>query len=119
MIKRFLIFTFCMLALMANAQDVTITGSVTDVNQEPLLGVNIKLKGTTTGVVSDMDGNFSIKGPKGATLIFSYIGMQTQEVVFNGQPLKVVLRDDAQALDEVVVVGYGSMRKKDLTGSVI
>ena len=119
MIKRLLIFTFCMLALMANAQDVTITGSVTDVNQEPLLGVNIKLKGTTTGVVSDMDGNFSIKGPKGATLIFSYIGMQTQEVVFNGQPLKVVLRDDAQALDEVVVVGYGSMRKKDLTGSVI
>ena len=73
MIKRLLFFTFCMLALMANAQDVTITGSVTDVNQEPLLGVNIKLKGTTTGVVSDMDGNFSIKGPKGATLIFSYI----------------------------------------------
>lgn len=50
MIKRLLIFTFCMLALMANAQDVTITGSVTDVNQEPLLGVNIKLKGTTTGL---------------------------------------------------------------------
>lgn len=119
MYKKFLFLIFCVCTLIANAQDVMITGSVTDVNGEPLLGVNIKVKGTSTGVVSDMDGNFSFKGRKGSVLVFSYIGMETQEVVYEGRPLKVVLKDDSQALDEVVVVGYGSMRKKDLTGSVI
>lgn len=119
MYKKILFLIFCVCTLIANAQDVMITGSVTDVNGEPLLGVNIKVKGTSTGVVSDMDGNFSFKGRKGAVLVFSYIGMETQEVVYEGRPLKVVLKDDSQALDEVVVVGYGSMRKKDLTGSVI
>lgn len=119
MYKKFLFLIFCVCTLIANAQDMVITGSVADVNGEPLLGVNIKVKGTSIGVVSDMDGNFSLKGRKGVTLVFSYIGMETQEIAYEGRPLKVVLRDDSQALDEVVVVGYGSMRKKDLTGSVI
>ena len=96
-----------------------IKGTVIDANNDPLLGVTIMVKGTTTGTITDVDGNFSIKGKTGETLIVSYIGMQTQEVVFRGQPLKIMLKDDAQALEEVVVVGYGTMRKKDLTGSVI
>lgn len=119
MSKKILFLFFCVFALAVHSQNVVIKGSVTDVNQEPLLGVNIKVKGTTTGTITDIDGNFSINGPKGATLVVSYIGMVTQEVQYKGQPLKIVLKDDAQALEEVVVVGYGTMRKKDLTGSVV
>ena len=118
MSKKILFLFFCVFALAAHSQNVVIKGSVTDVNKEPLLGVNIKVKGTSTGTITDIDGNFSINGPKGATLVISYIGMVTQEVEYKGQPLNVVLKDDSQALEEVVVVGYGSMRKKDLTGSV-
>ena len=119
MSKRILFLFFCVFALAAHSQNVVIKGSVTDVNKEPLLGVNIKVKGTSTGSITDIDGNFSINGPKGATLVISYIGMVTQEVEYKGQPLNVVLKDDSQALEEVVVVGYGTMRKKDLTGSVV
>ena len=119
MSKRILFLFFCVFALAAHSQNVVIKGSVTDVNKEPLLGVNIKVKGTSTGTITDIDGNFSINGPKGATLVISYIGMVTQEVEYKGQPLNVVLKDDSQALEEVVVVGYGTMRKKDLTGSVV
>ena len=119
MSKKILFLFFCVFALAAHSQNVVIKGSVTDVNKEPLLGVNIKVKGTSTGTITDIDGNFSINGPKGATLVISYIGMVTQEVEYKGQPLNVVLKDDSQALEEVVVVGYGSMRKKDLTGSVV
>lgn len=119
MSKKILFLFFCVFALAAHSQNVVIKGSVTDVNKEPLLGVNIKVKGTSTGTITDIDGNFSINGPKGATLVISYIGMVTQEVEYKGQPLNVVLKDDSQALEEVVVVGYGTMRKKDLTGSVV
>lgn len=119
MLKKILFLFFCVFALAAHSQNVTMKGSVTDVNNEPLLGVNIMVKGTTTGTITDIDGNFSINGPQGSTLVISYIGMVTQEIVYKGEPLKVVLKDDAQALDEVVVVGYGTMRKKDLTGSVV
>lgn len=119
MIKRFLFLFFVFFALIARSQNIAITGTVTDVNKEPLMGVNVLIKGTTTGVITDLDGNFSLQGKKGSTLVFSYVGMVSQEVVFNGTPLSVVLKDDAKALEEVVVVGYGTMRKKDLTGSVI
>lgn len=119
MSRKILFLILCVFALTAHSQNVAIKGSVTDVNQEPLLGVNVIVKGTSTGTITDIDGNFSISGPKGATLVISYIGMVTQEVTYKGEPLKIVLKDDAQALDEVVVVGYGTMRKKDLTGSVV
>ena len=92
---------FLILCVFALTQNVAIKGSVTDVNQEPLLGVNVMVKGTSTGTITDIDGNFSISGPKGATLVISYIGMVTQEVTYKGEPLKVVLKDDAQALEEV------------------
>ena len=119
MVKRVLFLFCCMFAHVVYAQNMMIKGTVIDANNDPLLGVTIMVKGTTTGTVTDVDGNFSIKGKTGETLVVSYIGMQTQEVVFRGQPLKIILKDDAQALEEVVVVGYGTMRKKDLTGSVI
>lgn len=77
MSKKILFLFFCVFALAVHSQNVVIKGSVTDVNQEPLLGVNIKVKGTTTGTITDIDGNFSINGPKGATLVVSYIGMVT------------------------------------------
>lgn len=119
MIRKLLFLFFLFFAMAVRSQNVTITGTVTDVNKDPLMGVNVLVKGTSTGVITDLDGNFSLKGKKGSTLVFSYVGMISQEVVFNGTPLSIVMIDNAQALDEVVVVGYGTMRKKDLTGSVI
>lgn len=119
MIKKLLFLFFLFFAVVVRSQEMKITGTVTDVNKEPLMGVNVLIKGTTIGVITDLDGNFSLTGIKGSTLKFSYVGMISQEAVFNGTPLSIVLKDDAKALDEVLVVGYGTMRKKDLTGSVI
>lgn len=119
MIRRLLFLFFLFFAVAVRSQNVAITGTVTDVNKDPLMGVNVLVKGTTSGVITDLDGNFSLKGKKGSTLVFSYVGMISQEVVYDGTPLSIVMIDNAQALDEVVVVGYGTMRKKDLTGSVI
>lgn len=97
---------------------MTITGTVTDANSEPLVGVNVLVKGTTTGAITDIDGNFSVSGKKGSTLVFSYIGMLTQEVVYKGTALRVVMKDDSKALEEVVVIGYQTVKKSDLTGAV-
>lgn len=105
-------------AATAYSQDVTITGTVTDANSEPLVGVNVLVKGTTTGAITDIDGNFSVSGKKGSTLVFSYIGMLTQEVVYKGTALRVVMKDDSKALEEVVVIGYQTVKKSDLTGAV-
>lgn len=119
MSSKIIFLFFCMFSLTAHSQNIVIKGSVTDINKEPLLGVNIKVKGTSIGSITDSDGNFSLNGPKGATLIISYIGMVTQEVEYKGEPLQITLKDDSQALEEVIVVGYGTMRKKDLTGSIV
>ena len=75
MIKKILFLFFVVFAATAYSQDVTITGTVTDANSEPLVGVNVLVKGTTTGAITDIDGNFSVSGKKGSTLVFSYIGM--------------------------------------------
>ena len=109
---------FVVFAATAYSQDVTITGTVTDANSEPLVGVNVLVKGTTTGAITDIDGNFSVSGKKGSTLVFSYIGMLTQEVVYKGTALRVVMKDDSKALEEVVVIGYQTVKKSDLTGAV-
>lgn len=118
MIKKILFLFFVVFAATAYSQDVTITGTVTDANSEPLVGVNVLVKGTTTGAITDIDGNFSVSGKKGSTLVFSYIGMLTQEVVYKGTALRVVMKDDSKALEEVVVIGYQTVRKSDLTGAV-
>ena len=118
MIKKILFLFFVVFAATAYSQDVTITGTVTDANSEPLVGVNVLVKGTTTGAITDIDGNFSVSGKKGSTLVYSYIGMLTQEVVYKGTALRVVMKDDSKALEEVVVIGYQTVKKSDLTGAV-
>lgn len=96
-----------------------ITGKVVDINGEPIIGANIIEKGTTNGIITDVDGNFSLEVPSSAILQISYIGYVTQEVeVGNQTTFSIQLMEDTQKLDEVVVVGYGTMKKKDLTGAV-
>lgn len=118
MIRKILFLFFVVFATAAYSQEVAITGKVTDANDEPLTGVNVVVKGSTMGAITDIDGNFSVNGKKGSTLVFSYIGMLTQELVFKGTPLHVVMKDDAKALEEVVVIGYQTVKKSDLTGAV-
>lgn len=94
-----------------------VTGVVVDAAGLPLIGVNVSVKGTTEGTITDLDGKFSLNASSQSILIVSYIGYKTVEVPVNGN-LKIVLKEDSQALDEVVVIGYGSIKKSDLTGSV-
>ncbi|WP_394750464.1 SusC/RagA family TonB-linked outer membrane protein [Spongiimicrobium salis] len=113
----------CMLFLfgvsMAFAQVRTISGLVTDQGGLPLPGVNVLLKGTTTGTQSDFDGNYSIQASTGDILIFSYVGQKTKEVtVTSSNTLNVQMEDDTQALEEVIVVAYGTQKKEEITGSV-
>jgi TonB-linked outer membrane protein, SusC/RagA family/TonB-dependent outer membrane receptor, SusC/RagA subfamily, signature region len=104
---------------MIYSQNGMLKGKVTDVGNIPLIGVNVVEKGTTNGTVTDVDGNYSLSIPSGATIIFSYIGYDSKEIVWDGRPvLEVVLDEDQQLLDEVVVVGYGTSRKMNLTGAV-
>ncbi|MDW7690446.1 TonB-dependent receptor [Flammeovirgaceae bacterium SG7u.132] len=102
------------------AQDTKITGKVTSVGDpEGLPGVSIVEKGTTNGVITSIDGSFSITVPKGAVLIFSFLGFVAQEIeVGNQSVINPVLKEDVTQLEEVVVVGYGTVKKSDLTGSV-
>lgn len=94
-------------------------GSVTDTSGEPVIGASVVLKGTTTGTVTDVNGEFTLAGIKnGATLQISFIGYKTVNVVWKGQPLQVKLEDDSKLLDDVVVVGYGVQKKRDLTGAI-
>lgn len=114
-----LLMSLC--CLMAFAQGKSVTGQVTDPNGEPLIGVSVQVKGTKTGAITDFDGNFRLANvSEGSTLVFSYIGYLTEEIRVGGgsEPLKITLREDAQSLEEVVVIGYGSVKKKDITGSV-
>ncbi len=103
-----------------HAQNISITGNVKGAeDQLGLPGVNVIVKNSNTAAVTDFDGNFKIDAPVGSVLEFSYLGFQTQEVpVINNNPLNVSLKIDAQSLSEVVVVGYGTQKKRDLTGAV-
>ena len=118
--RSWLLMLFAAISLGVSAQTITVKGNVKDTTGEPIIGASIVEKGNTTnGTITDLDGNYSIKVPAKATLTFSYIGMKTQDIAIKGQgPINVTLSDDTQALDEVVVIGYGTVAKKDLTGSV-
>lgn len=102
-------------------QSRTVSGTVvSEADGEPLIGVSVYLKGNTgKGVVTDLNGRYSLTVPAGATLVFSYVGFTTQEVKVEGSVVNVELKEDAELLDEVVVVGYGTMKRSDLTGSVV
>ncbi len=114
-----LIVLFLALSTGAMAQSSTLRGTVKDVTDTPLIGVNVVQKGTTIGTVTDANGNFSIKVPANAVIVFTYIGFTEQEVVWDGtSAMNVVMHEDVEHLDEIVVIGYGSVRKRDLTGSV-
>ena len=117
--KIFLAMLFSMLWLTGFAQN-DVTGVVKDGTGEPLIGVSVMIKGSTTGTVTDFDGNFTMKSvPSSAQLQFSYIGFQTQVVnVGNTTNFNITLLEDNTTLEDVVVIGYGTMKRKDLTGSV-
>ena len=106
--------------VMAVQQGKKVTGVVVDGTGEPVIGANVVVKGTTNGTITDFDGNYTIEGVSANdVLVISYIGYLSQEVpVGNQSMIKVTLKEDTQTLDEVVVVGYGTMKKSDVTGSI-
>ena len=105
---------------MVVQQGKKVTGVVVDATGEPVIGANVVVKGTTNGTITDFDGNYTIEGVSASdVLVFSYIGYLSQEITVGNQAaINVTLSEDSQALDEVVVVGYGVMRKSDVTGSI-
>lgn len=101
-------------------QKKEIKGTVVDVNGEGLIGVSVSVTGATVGTVTDLDGNFTLSVPANAkTLEAKYIGMKTQTVPITGNQVKIVMEDNSSELDEVVVIGYGTVKRRDLTGSVV
>ena len=106
-------------ALNTNAQSVKVSGNVVDSNNEPVIGAYIKVKGSSKGAVTDLDGHYTIDADKNATLVISYVGMANQEEkIGNRSLINFVLKDDANDLNEVVVIGYGQVKKGDLTSSI-
>lgn len=101
-------------------QGKKVTGNVTDSNASPLPGVSVVVKGTTTGIVTDTDGNYSLNIPENSTLQFSFVGMKAQEIyVGNKTSINVAMEDESIGIEEVVAVGYGTQKKSDVTGAMI
>lgn len=115
----FLIF-FCVFSLSLFAQDISVSGNITAKEDgQPLPGVSVVIKGTLKGTITDPDGNFVLQAPANGILQFSYIGMKMQEVDVNGRTvINIVMESDAIGVDEVVVIGYGTQKKEDVTGAV-
>lgn len=115
-----LLFILCLFPLWAMAQNVTVKGVVKDASGESIPGANVLQVGSTNGTITDFDGNFTIKVPANASLKVSFVGYVDKVVAVKGQTkMEIILKEDAQALEEVVVVGYGQMKRSDLTGSVV
>ncbi len=115
--KLFMLCCFLGIPMFAYAQQ-KITGNVSDTTGEPVIGASVVVKGTTNGTITDFDGNFTLNAPPKSILEISCVGYQTQTVTVGDGPLRIILKEDTEQLDEVVVVGYGTVRKRDLTGSV-
>ena len=116
-------FLFALLAMLlsvsAFAQQIAIRGVVKDASDEPIIGASVLEKGTTNGTITDFDGNFTLKTQSDGTLVVSYVGYQTQEVKINGKTsINITLKEDTELLDEVVVIGYGSVKRKDVTTAI-
>ena len=106
------------MGVQAFAQNA-VSGKVTDASGEPLVGVNVLVKGTTTGAMTDLDGIYALNVPNNATLVFSCIGYATQEIAVAGKKtVNVQLAEDNLFLDDVVVIGYGTARKRDVSGAI-
>ena len=101
-------------------QTIKVKGQVVDQDGEPLIGATVKVKGSQTGAVTDFDGNFTIDAASNATLVISYVGFKDREIAVRGRAVidKIQMESDSQVLDQLVVVGYGTQKKADLTGSV-
>jgi len=116
--RIFLVICILFVGNVLLAQNIKVSGVITDV-KGTIPGVNIVVKGTKTGVITDGNGNFSINAPSNGALLISYIGYENQTVSINGKTIiKVELIESSQNLDEVVIVGYGTMKKRDITGSI-
>lgn len=117
--KTFLLLLMgCLGWAEAFSQQISISGTVKDAAGEPVIGANILVKGTTQGTITDLDGNFQLSADPEVTLVVSFVGYQTQELP--AQPfMNIILKEDSELLDEVVVIGYGSVKKNDLSGSVV
>ncbi|VDG81584.1 TonB-dependent receptor, putative, degenerate [Capnocytophaga ochracea] len=100
------------------AQQITVKGTVKDGSGQPLMGASVLVKGTSHGTAADFDGNFELKVDKGVTLVVSSVGYKSREVAAKAGTMNIVLQEDTQQLEDVVVIGYGAIKKKDLTGSV-
>lgn len=103
---------------LAFAQNISVTGNVVDDLGEPVMGASVVQKGTTNGCTTDIDGNFTLNVPKGSTLTISFVGYTSQEVVVTSNKINVTLSEDSQLLNETVVIGYGTMARKDVTSSI-
>ena len=120
-LKKGILFTImCLFSITIFAQNITVRGNVSDGSGESLIGVTVQVEETSVGTVTDADGNFILPNvPSNATLIISYVGMNSQNISVNGRTvINVILEDDTELLEEVVVVGYGTMRKSDVTGAM-
>ena len=113
------LFLLCLFPMGALAQSI-VKGTVNDQAGEPVIGATVKVQGSQTGAITDFNGNFSVEASPNATLEISYVGYVTENVKVGGRNnITVVLREDAQMLNDIVVVGYGTMKKSDITGSVV
>ena len=112
------LFLLCMIPLGMNAQ--TVKGTVNDETGEPIIGATVKVQGTNDATVTDFDGNFSVKAASNATLVISYVGYESQQVKVGGKSnITVTLKEDNTTLNDVVVIGYGTMKKKLVTGATV
>ena len=109
----------CLIPLYAFSQSVVIRGIVKDARGETVIGASVVEKGTTHGTITDLDGNFELQVDPKSTLVVSFVGFKTQEIPVNGKTsFNIILKEDTEVLDEVVVIGYGTARKSDVTGSI-
>ena len=99
-------------------KQVNVSGRITDELNEPMIGVSVLEKGTTNGVITDLDGNYTLSVNEGSTIVFSYIGYVTQEKKAVAGTMNIILKEDSKTLDEVVVVGYGVQKKSSVTGAI-
>ena len=117
--RGILYILFCAISLSAFTQNIKVSGKVTDTTGEAIIGASVIHKGTTMGSATDIDGNFSLNVPGNATLVVSFLGYITQEINVNNQTnIDITLLEDVQALEEIVVTGYGTQKKATLTGSI-
>ncbi|WP_406843066.1 SusC/RagA family TonB-linked outer membrane protein [Flavobacterium soyae] len=117
--SKLLLIVLSLCTSFAFAQSIDVNGTVVDGSGLALPGVNVKVKSSSQNTTTDFDGSFKLSGvPKGSSVVFSYIGYRTQEVVVSGTKMTVKMADDAKSLEEVVVIGYGSQKKREVTGAV-